>query len=385
MSIIPVSGRPLAPIPSPGLTPPDTAAQAAGGVLTAAGALLPDAPGLAVVGGLAKPILAGVLGVDQDKLEGMSPLAILSELIVSTKAQQAEGKREIITSAVGAASKAFQGVESAADNYDVDIGQAILKWGTNPQNLEKGFKFASEVVTAVVAAVASGGGSLIKDLPALGASALTIADSILKESGYSLQEVLGKVATDALVGLGVEPETAKKLGPFLASAGIAAGQAYAAYNSGDFSKLDAKVFGDVVRHGSSLLGASDGTAATLGTLTAGGMSLGLAISGGNSELLNSGNLSKLLASGNGIAGQLQAMAEGNGVDMEALKGLVGIFVETFPAVLGDLEKDTGIPNIATTIQSKLGDIYENLGPFKDVVSIGMDLLQQGFGSQRNMI
>lgn len=386
MSIAPLSGRPFVPLPDANLAPLFGAAKTAGGVLTSPGALLPDAPGLSIVGGLAQPLLAGALGVDQDKLGGMSPLSVLAELVSRTKTLQAEGRRDVINAASGASSKASLGVQSAADNYDADIGDALGRWASKPENLERGFKFAGQVVMAAGAAIASGGASLAKDLPALGAQGLAIADDILKETGSSLQQVLGDLAADALTELGVEPETAKQLGPFLASAGIAATQAYAAYSTGDFSKLDPAVFGDAVRHGSALLGASDGTAATLGTLTSGGLSLGVAIAGGDSQLLKSGNLDKLLTSGSGVADQLQRMVGGNGFDPDALKGFLGIFADSFPAVLGDLEKDTGIPNIRSAVDAKISGFFEDLGPFKDVAKMGLDLLLQGMGSQqRNMI
>lgn len=386
MSTSPISGRPLVSIPAPTAMPAEPASKVPGGSMAwLLAGLPPSLPGLDPAGALAKPVLAGALGVAPDLLAGMAPVAVLASLLTQTRAQQLESRKDLISTALGVDSKAFQGAQSAADNYDVDIGAAIVKWASDPENAAQGFKFAAQVVTTIGTALATGGGSLIQDLPALAAAGVGIADDILKESGYSLKDVIGNVATDVLVQAGVDPEMAAKLGPFMATAAVAGMQAYTAYNTGDLSQLDPKVFGDLVQQGSSLLGVDAGMAGKLGTLTSGGMSLGLAVAGGNSEFLNSGNLEKLISSGQSIGANLQGLANGQSIDLRSMMAELGNFSSLFSAVTKDLEKDTGIPNFSQAVQSKLAESYESLGPFKDILNIGIQLLQQGVGQQRNMI
>lgn len=378
------------PVGSPAATPGVGPGAATGKSGALAGFGLPEWASDPAVQAFAKPVLKGALGIDLDALEGQSPLALLAELVSKTKTQEAQGKRDIINSAVGASSSANRMLREASENIDVDVAGAVVKWATNPDNLQDGLKFGAKVVETVVAAVASGGTSLIKDLPALGGAALVLANDILLESGLSLDQVIGSAVTDVLVELGMKPEDARKLGPFIGSAAVAGAQVYSALESGNLSCLDPKVFANLAKNGAVLMGTSERTADVLGTGVGGGLTLAQTFMGGNSQLFSSGNLEGLMSSGAMIGEELSGLVSGRGMDLDTVMKELVNFGTLLDGVLGDLEKDTGVPGLQIAISDRatqyLNDLFDGLGPFKPVISAGADFLQQqAFGNQRSMI
>lgn len=143
----------------------------------------------------------------------------LEDLLVLLSNQSTEAK---LKAAEGLAFKLLPGVLTAAaqevaknagDNFVGDLAKGMVKWvSENPSQVTS---LATQIATTIFSAIASGGASLVKDIPLLIPTLVSAASGVMKAAGYSPEKLVTDIAVDFLKFIGVQAADAEKAGQII--------------------------------------------------------------------------------------------------------------------------------------------------------------------------
>lgn len=229
--------------------------------------------------------------------------------------------------------------EKAAGHYSADLAGGLKRWVST--HSREALSLGVQLITAAVAAVASGGASLAVDGPKLAAASLAIASEVLRESGISLDRVVGDVFCASLQALGVDEAVARKWGDTLAATTGAALELTLFFTSKGQHRMDASRFGTLAAHLAADVGADKAIAALIASTATGLAALGIALAQGDA-LASEGSARSLWQAATRLGGSLQQGLSGGTLDPGQLLAEGTEVHARFQAFLSDVDRDTGV-------------------------------------------
>ncbi len=284
--------------------------------------------------------------------------AMSADVVVEEARRNRDKAQETAAEGGGAARRSsvnLQPIEEAAQRYSSDLAGGLRRWVS--ANGPRALAFGVQVLTAAVAAVASGGASLAVDGPRLAATGLAIASEVLRESGINLDRVVGDVLSVSLQALGVAPDKARAWGDTLAATAGAAMELTLFFTSNGQYRMDSARFGALAAGLSEAVGADAATAALVRSTVTGLAAVGLSLASGEA-LASIDSARSLYAAADTLGATLwSGLAEGR-VDVAGLMAQGGEVHTRFQSLLDAFASDTGVADFWRQAGALAGQLAE---------------------------